>query len=58
MIDEKDALVIVQERTINTVERLRRIFALDLYFVLGNHDNNILFFFSKVIEAIYKKTNV
>ncbi len=58
MIDEKDALVIVQEWTINTVERLRKIFALDLYFVLGNHDNNILFFFSKIIEAIYKKTNV
>jgi hypothetical protein len=58
MIDEKDATAITQERTVNTIEWLRKKFATDIYFVLWNHDNNILFYFSKIIEALYSNTEV
>lgn len=58
MVDEKDAYVEAQEWIIRTVERLRKDFQVELYFVLWNHDHNVLFYLSKVLEMAYRNTEV
>lgn len=58
MVDEKDSFVEAQEWIIRTIEKLRKKFQVELYFVLWNHDHNILFYLSKVLEMAYSGTEV
>jgi UDP-2,3-diacylglucosamine pyrophosphatase LpxH len=58
MLDEKDAFLKTQERLIQTVEKLRQDFQVQIYFVLGNHDHNILYYLSLVVAQAYKNTEV